>query len=100
MKINEKEHNEVTITLDEIMLRFGDMEPVVIPRKSLRTGLRLLDWVYRLTAWPGMNVHRLRMFIAAVFRHHGWTLPEDYPFVGAGEEYEEPEIALAEPAVS
>ena len=73
---NKPRNNEVSITSDEITLRFGDMEPVVIPRASLGTRLRLLDWVYRLTAWPGMNVQRLGAFIGAVFRHHGWGLPE------------------------
>jgi hypothetical protein len=52
------------------------MEPVVIPRASLRTRVQLIDWVYRLTGWPGMNRCRLRTFIAAIFAHHGWALPE------------------------
>jgi hypothetical protein len=73
---NKSTHNEVSITSDNITLRFGNMEPVVIPRSSLRTRLQLIDWVYRLTGWPGMNRCRLRTFIAALFEHHGWTLPE------------------------
>jgi hypothetical protein len=68
--------NDVAITSETIMLRFGDMEPVVIPRATLRTRLQLIDWVYRLTGWPGMNRCRLRTFIAAIFAHHGWALPE------------------------
>jgi hypothetical protein len=52
------------------------MEPVVIPRAALRTRVQLIDWVYRLTGWPGMNRCRLRTFIAAIFAHHGWALPE------------------------
>ena len=74
--INEKSHNEVSITLDEITLRFGEMESIVIPRSTLRTRLQLIEWVYRLTGWPGMNLQRLRTFIAAIFAHHGWALPE------------------------
>lgn len=68
--------NDVAITSDNITLRFGDMEPVVIPRASLRTRVQLIDWVYRLTGWPGMNRCRLRSFIAAIFAHHGWALSE------------------------
>jgi hypothetical protein len=61
------------------------MEPVVIPRASLRTRLQLIDWVYRLTGWPGMNRCRLRTFIAAIFTHHGWALPKskDNPLASA-----------------
>jgi hypothetical protein len=73
---NEESRNKVSIALDEITLRFGDMEPVVIPRSTLRTRLQLIEWVYRLTAWRGMNLLRLRIFIAAIFAHHGWALPE------------------------
>ena len=62
------------------------MEPVVIPRPTLRTRLQLIAWVYRLTGWPGMNRCRLRTFIAAIFTHHGWALPEaeDNPLADAG----------------
>jgi hypothetical protein len=74
--MNEESRNKVSITLDEITLRSGDMEPVVIPRSMLRTRLQLIEWVYRLTDWPGMNLKRLRTFIAAIFAHHGWALPE------------------------
>jgi hypothetical protein len=70
-----KEINEVSIDLDKITLRFGEMEPVVIPRNAIRTRLRLIDWIYRLTGWPGMNVRRLRTFIEAIYQHHGWPLP-------------------------
>jgi hypothetical protein len=75
--MKETERNEVQINLETVTLRFDELEPIVIPRASTRTRLRLLEWVYRLTAWPGMNVQRLRAFIAAVFRHHGWPLPEN-----------------------
>lgn len=72
-----KQHNEqITIDLDEVTLRFRDMEPIVLPRSSVGNKLRLLDWVYQLTGWPGMNARRLRAFISAVFQHHGWALPE------------------------
>ena len=74
--MNKQENEEVSISWDKISLRFGEMEPVVIPRASLRTRLQLVEWVYRLTGWPGMNLRRMRAFIAAVFRHHGWALPE------------------------
>jgi hypothetical protein len=74
--MNEESRDKVSITLDEITLRFGDMEPVVIPRSTLRTRLQLIEWVYRLTAWRGMDLQRLRTFIAAIFAHHGWALPE------------------------
>jgi hypothetical protein len=74
--MNEELRNKVSITLDEITLRFGDMEPVVIPRSTLRTRLQLIEWIYRLTGWRGMNLQRLRTFIAAIFAHHGWPLPE------------------------
>jgi hypothetical protein len=70
-----EEINEVLIDLDKITLRFGEMERVVIPRNAIRTRLRLIDWIYRLTGWPGMNVRRLRTFIEAIYRHHGWSLP-------------------------
>jgi hypothetical protein len=73
---NDTKHNEVSITPEKITLRFGEMEPVVVPRTSLRTRLQLIDWVYRLTGWPGMSVQGLRAFIAAVFQHHGWGLSE------------------------
>jgi hypothetical protein len=73
--MNTKEINEVSIDLDKITLRFGEMEPVVIPRHAIRTRLRLIEWIYRLTGWPGMNVGRLRIFIEAIYRHHGWPLP-------------------------
>ena len=78
-----KEINEVLIDLDKITLRFGEMEPVVIPRNAIRTRLRLIDWIYRLTGWPGMNVRRLRTFIEAIYRHHGWPLAgsEEDPFL-------------------
>ena len=76
MTIKKRKHHEVSITPDEITLHLGEMEPVVIPRASLRTRLKLIDWVYRLTGWPGMNVQALRAFIAAVFRHHGWGLSD------------------------
>ncbi len=72
-----KRENQTVITRDEITLRFGEMEPIVIPRRSLRTRLQLIEWVYRLTGWPGMNLRRLRTFIAAVLRHHGWGLAEE-----------------------
>ncbi|HEV3410283.1 MAG TPA: hypothetical protein VG095_08305 [Chthoniobacterales bacterium] len=73
---SKQQRDEVLITLEEITLRFGEMEPVVIPRATLRTRLQLIAWVYRLTGWPGMNVQRLRAFIAAVSLHHGWALPD------------------------
>ncbi len=38
--MDEESRNEVAITLDEITLRFGNMEPVVIPRSTLRTRLQ------------------------------------------------------------
>ena len=74
--MNEESRNKVSITLDKITLRFGDSEPVVIPRSRLRTRLQLIEWVYRLTDWPGMNLKRLLIFIAAIFAHHGWALPK------------------------
>ena len=70
-----QDHN-VTINSERITLQFGDMEPIVIPRRTLRTRLQLIEWVYRLTGWPGMNLSRMRRFIETVFRHHGWALPE------------------------
>lgn len=59
------------------------MEPIVIPRRALRTRLQLVEWIYRLTGWPGMDLQRMRKFISAVFRHHGWRLPEpdDFPLL-------------------
>jgi hypothetical protein len=79
MKMNRPPRTQVTIDHDNITLRSGNMEPVVIPRTALRTRLQLVDWTYRLTGWPGMTVEALRALIAAVFRQHGWTLsdPED-----------------------
>jgi hypothetical protein len=74
MKTQNNQH-AVTIDLDRITLSFGDMEPIGIPRRSLRTRLQLVEWIYRLTGWPGMDLQRMRKFIAAVFRHHGWALP-------------------------
>jgi len=84
--MNTEEINEVSIDLDKITLRFGEMEPVVIRRNAIRSRLRLIDWIYRLTGWPGMNVRRLRTFIEAIYRHHGWLLPDsgDNPFVVPG----------------
>ena len=75
----------VTIALDRITLSFGEMEPIVIPRRALRTRLNLLEWTYRLAGWPGMSLSRLRSFISAVSRHHGWRLPEpnDVPLLPA-----------------
>jgi hypothetical protein len=74
--MNTKELNKISIDLDKITLRFGEMEPVLIPRNVVRTRLRLIDWIYRLTGWPGMNVRRLRTFIEAIYRHHGWPLAD------------------------
>ena len=78
-----KGHNATVITHNEITLRFGELEPIVIPRRALRTRLQLIEWVYRLTSWPGRNMVRMRAFIAAVFQHHGWGLPadEDHPAI-------------------
>ena len=73
---NKQKDNEVSITSDEITLGFGDIEPVSISRTSLRTRLQLIEWVYRLTGWPGMSVKALRAFITAVFQTHGWAIPE------------------------
>jgi hypothetical protein len=75
--MNNQENNEIAISRDKISLRFGEMEPVLIPRARLRTRLQLVEWIYRLTGWPGMNLRRMRAFIAAVFQHHGWALPEE-----------------------
>ena len=75
-------HDEVSINRDRITLRFGEMEPVVISRGTLRTRLQLIEWVYRLTGWPGMNLKHMRTFIAAVFRHHGWALPDSPEQIG------------------
>jgi hypothetical protein len=74
--ISNGQRDEVVISPANITLRFGEMTPVVIPRASCRNQLRLLEWVYRLTDWPGMNLQRLRTFITAVSKHHGWGLPE------------------------
>jgi hypothetical protein len=81
-----EEINEASIDLDKITLRFGEMEPVVIPRNAIRTRLRLIDWIYRLTGWLGMNLQRLRTFVEAIYRHHGWPLlgSEDDPFLVPG----------------
>ena len=68
--------NQVLIDLDKVTLRFGEMEPVVISRSAVRTRLRLIDCVYRLTGWPGMKLQYLREFIAAIYRRHGWALPD------------------------
>ena len=84
MKAQNKQ-DRVTIDSDRITLSFGNMEPIVIPRRALRTRLQLMEWIYRLTGWPGMNLQRMRKFIAAVFRHHGWRLPkpQDFPLLTA-----------------
>ena len=74
VKMNEDDRNEVTVDLDNVTLRYGNMEPVVIPRVSLRTRLQLIEWVYRLAGWPLMNMRTLRAFIAAISEHHGWGL--------------------------
>lgn len=81
--MDKTRHNHVSIDLDNVTLRFDGMEPVAIPRSALRTRLRLIDWIYRLTGWPGMNLRRLRTFIAAIYRHHGWVLadPADDPLL-------------------
>ena len=71
----KQQSNEIVITRDKITLRFGHMEPVVIHRARLRTRLQLVEWVYRLSGWPGMSVNSLRSLIASVFRVHGWALP-------------------------
>ena len=68
--------NPISIGVDTVTLRLDDADPIIIPRRTMRTRLQLIDWVYRLTAWPGMTLSLLRKFIAAVFRHHGWSLPE------------------------
>ena len=72
----QSHQDRVTIASDRITVSFGAMEPIVIPRRALRTRLHLLEWTYRLTGWPGMNLSRLRNFISAVSRHHGWRLPD------------------------
>jgi hypothetical protein len=74
--IKTTKHHEVSITPDQITLHFGEMDPVIIPRADLRTRLQLIDWVYRLTGWPGMSVAALRALIATVSRHHGWGLAD------------------------
>ena len=75
MTINQTQH-QASISPDYITLRFGAMEPVVIPRAHLRTRLQLIDWVYRLTGHPDMTIEALRAFIAAVFQRHGWGLSD------------------------
>jgi len=82
MKAHNKQ-DRVTIDSDRITLSFGNMEPIVIPRRALRTRLQLVEWIYRLTGWPGMDSQRMRKFIAGVFRHHGWRLPkpDDFPLL-------------------
>ena len=77
MTINKTKPDQISISADEITIRSGAMEPVVIRRTDLRTRLELIDWVYRLTGWPGMTPQALRAFIAAVFAEHGWTLASD-----------------------
>jgi hypothetical protein len=69
----------ITIDIDKIVLRFSETDSIVIPRRTLRTRLQLIEWVYRLTNWPRMNLVRMRAFIAAIFRHHGWALPYEHP---------------------
>ena len=69
--------NHITITADEIVLHLDSSKPIAIPRSKLRTRLRLLDWTYSLIGRPGITLPHLRAFIAAVFRHHGWTLPPE-----------------------
>jgi len=71
--INKTKHSEISIDADEISIRAGAMEPVVIRRADLRTRLELIDWVYRLTGWPGITVQALRAFISAVLAEHGWA---------------------------
>jgi hypothetical protein len=86
MKAQNKQ-DRITIDSDRITLSFGNMEPIVIPRRALRTRLQLVVWIYRLTGWPGMDLQRMRKFIGAVFRHHGWRLPklDDFPLLTADE---------------
>ena len=81
----QKHQERVRIDLDRITLFFGPMEPIAIPRRALRTRLDLLEWTYRLTGWPGMNLRRLRTFISALPRHHGGRVPEpdDFPLLPA-----------------
>jgi hypothetical protein len=74
--MKKQENNDISISKDKITLRFDGMEPIVILRSRLGTRLQLVEWIYRLTGWPGMSLLRMRGFIAAVFRHHGWALPE------------------------
>jgi hypothetical protein len=71
------EDNHITINADKIIVHLDSSERIVIPRAKLRTRLELLAWTYSLILRPGMTLHRLRAFIAAVFRHHGWTLPAE-----------------------
>ena len=73
--MKKQEENDISISWDKITLRFSEMEPIVIPRASLRTRVQLVEWIYCLTGWLGMSLRRMRAFIAAVFRHHGWSLP-------------------------
>ena len=91
-------NNQISIDLDNVTLRFDGMEPVVIPRSAIRTRLRLIDWIHRLTGWPGMNTRRLRTFIEAVFHHHGWSLPDlenDRLLIASFEGENEPEARRA-----
>jgi hypothetical protein len=76
--MNKQSNNQVSITVDKIILRFEEMEPIVIPRRTLRTRLQLVEWIYRLTGWPGMKVWYLREFVAAIYGHHGWALPSSH----------------------
>lgn len=75
LSMNKKRNEQITIDTNAVTLRFGEMEPVVIPRSRVANRLRLIECVYRLTGWPGMNAGLLRAFISAVFNHHGWALP-------------------------
>lgn len=81
----QNKKDRITIEQDRITLSFGTMEPIVIPRHALRTRLQLVEWIYRFTGWPGMDLQRMRKFIATVFHHHGWGLPEadDFPLLTA-----------------
>ena len=74
--MKKQEDNNISIRWDTITLSFDGMEPIVIPRARLRTRLQLVEWIYRMTSWPGMNLRLMRAFIAAICRHHGWQLPE------------------------
>ena len=94
--MNTQKTNEISIDLDHVTLRFGEMEPVVIPRSAIRTRLRLIDCIYRLTGWPGMNTRRLRTFIEVIYRHHGWPLadPKEDPLLECATHHET-ELATA-----